>query len=158
MAMARADAARTAIRKAIFMLPVLALLPGCAAMLDAPRLAYRCPSDLSFEARLYQDMALVEGQRGHAVLERAAGAPDRLLYADATVRAEFGLGVGQRLARLDYTNIPEPVYCQRAAVPDAADAPVRAAPRPGPRNRPPFNPDAPVETNIHTGDGPPGPG
>ena len=127
-------------------------------MRDAPRLTYRCPRDLSFEVRLYQDMALLEGQRGHAVLERVPPVGDDapLRYADATVRASFGLGVDRRLARLDYTSIPEPVYCERTgASPPAA---VRAHPRPGPRPTPPFDPNAPIETNIRFGAGPIGPG
>lgn len=139
-------------------LAALLALTGCAALTDAPRLAYRCPAELSFEARLYEDMALLEGLRGHVVLERLPDAEDATLrYADPTVRAQFGLGVGGRLARLDYTGIPESVYCERAAA-DAADAPVRAHARPGPRPPAPFNPDAPVETNIRTGDGNVGPG
>ena len=127
-------------------------------MRDAPRLTYQCPRDLSFEVRLYQDMALLEGQRGHAVLERVPPVGDDapLRYADATVRASFGLGVDRRLARLDYTSIPEPVYCERTgASPPAA---VRAHPRPGPRPTPPFDPNAPVETNIRSGAGPIDPG
>ena len=55
---------------ALAALPGLAGLAGCAALQDAPRLSYACPNALSFEARLYQDMALLEGLRGHAVLER----------------------------------------------------------------------------------------
>ena len=43
-------------------------------MLDAPRLRYHWPYELQFEARLYQDMAIVEGLRGFVVLERQAGA------------------------------------------------------------------------------------
>jgi hypothetical protein len=134
------------------------LLTACAAGLDAPRLAYQCPRQLSFEARLYQDMALLEGLRGHVVLERVAVTGDEaaLQYADPTVRATFGLGLEQRLVRLDYTSIPEPVYCERAAD-SAQPAPVQATERPGPRPPPPFNPDAPVQTNIRTGDGPPEP-
>ncbi len=134
------------------------LLAGCAALTDAPRLAYRCPADLSFEARLYEDMAVLEGLRGHAVLERLPDAEDGALrYADVTVHAQFGLGVDGRLVRLDYTSIPEPVYCERAAA-DGAAVPVRAHARPGPRPPPPFDPDAPVQTNIRTGDGNNGPG
>ena len=137
----------------------LCLLTACASLVDAPRLAYRCPADLSFEARLYEDMALLEGLRGHAVLERVAGAGDGALrYADPTVRAEFGLGVDRRLVRLDYTRIPEPVYCERVAAPDATPDAVRAHGRLGPRPPPPFHPDAPVETNIRLGDGNNGPG
>jgi hypothetical protein len=136
------------------------VLAGCAAVQDAPRLGYRCPNELRFEARLYQDMALLEGLRGHAVLERLteAGSAGLLHYADATVRAQFGLGLDGRLARLDYTGIPEPVYCTRAAAPDEAARPVRAHARPGPRPAPPFDPDAPVQTNIRLGDGNNGPG
>ena len=137
------------------------MLAGCAAAFDAPRLAYQCPQQLSFEARLYQDMALLEGLRGHARLERVAvpGDETALQYADPTVQASFGLGTDRRLVRLAYTGIPEAVYCQRApAVDGAAPAPVQATERPGPRPPPPFDPDAPVETNIRTGDGNVGPG
>lgn len=140
----------------------LLALGGCAALQDAPRLSYRCPSELRFEARLYQDMALLEGLRGHAVLERLAGDADTAQprYADVTVHAQFGLGLNGRLARLDYTNIPEPVYCERVVAADLRDAPpVGAVARPGPRPPPPPpDPNAPVETNIRTGDGNNGPG
>lgn len=137
------------------------LLASCAAVQDAPRLTYLCPNELRFEARLYQDMALLEGLRGHAVLERVAGGDEQdaaLRYADVTVRAQFGLGVDGRLVRLDYTNIPEPVYCERATAAGDPAPPVRAHARPGPRPPPPFNPDAPVQTNIRLGDGDNGPG
>lgn len=248
-------------------------LAGCASVVDAPRLRYHCPYGLVFDARLYQDMALLEGLRGQVTLQRlddavasrdgrpdgmtqgdmpgtalspgmadaptalampdASGAPGATQlsgdsatprYADATVRASFGLGEDGRLVRLDYTGIPEPVYCQRvpdpyearnpvtlasaraaaqAAAPVQADkganpaaasvnetapgvgavlnaavrvdsaaqaaanahvfgptgltvAPppiVRAWPRPGPRTPPPFDPDAPVQTNIRSSNG-----
>jgi len=136
------------------------LLAGCAALRDAPRLVYHCPNGLGFEARLYQDMAVLEGERGHVVLQRLPHQHDReLLYADPTVVADFGLGVDGRLVRLNYTSVPAPVYCERVPAADGADAPpVRAAPRPGPRNPPPFDPDAPVQTNIRSGDGDIGPG
>ncbi|MBK8667642.1 MAG: hypothetical protein IPN21_17455 [Burkholderiales bacterium] len=135
------------------------LLGGCASLLDAPRLAYWCPSDLSFEVRLYEDMALLEGLRGHVVLERSPADPGGALrYADPTVRAEFGLGVEQRLVRLDYTGIPEPVYCERVVTPGATPPQVRPAARLGPRPPAPHDPDAPVQTNIRLGDGNNGPG
>ena len=135
----------------------LALLGGCAAWQDAPRLAFQCPRELRFEARLYQDMALLEGVRGHAVLERVAGDDGALHYADPTVQARFGLGLDGRLVRLDYTGIPEPVYCEHQP---GAEAPaVRATARPGPRPPPPRpDPNAPVQTNIRQGDGNNGPG
>lgn len=141
------------------------LVAGCATVQDAPRLTFLCPNALQFEVRLYQDMALLEGLRGHAVLERVPGAVDDtgeavLLYADPTVRARFGLGVDGRLARLDYTGIPEPVTCERTVTPRASEPPsVGAAARPGPRPPPPRpDPNAPVETNIYLGDGNNGPG
>jgi len=135
----------------------LALLGGCAAWQDAPRLAFQCPRELRFEARLYQDMALLEGLRGHAVLERVAGDDGALHYADPTVQARFGLGLDGRLVRLDYTGIPEPVYCEHQ--PGAGAPAVRAIARPGPRPPPPRpDPNAPVQTNIRQGDGNNGPG
>ena len=157
-AMSPARARRRA-RDGAALLAVLALA-GCAAVRDAPRLAYQCPNGLSFEARLYQDMAMLDGQRGHVVLERLPHQrEDELIYSDPTVIADFGLGVDRRLVRLSYTNIPEPVTCTRVAPADGQPhAPVRAAPRPGPRNPPPYDPNAPVETNIRTGDGDVGPG
>ena len=157
-AVARVHQAQSAI-----CLIVVGALTGCAALRDAPRLAYQCPQGLSFEARLYEDMALLDGQRGHAVLERqpaeGAQAAGELIYRDPTLTAEFGLGVDQRLVRLSYAGIPEAVTCTRVA-PAAGQpaAPVRAAPRPGPRNPPPYDPDAPVQTNIRFGDGNVGPG
>ena len=157
-ALAQAGQAQTTIKNIVLF---SALLTGCAALQDAPRLLYLCPNDLRFEARLYEDMAMLEGLRGHAVLERLADAGDAAQprYADPTVRAQFGLGLEGRLARLDYTTIPEPVYCERAPVAAGEAAPpVRAQARPGPRPPPPFDPDAPVETNIRTGDGNNGPG
>lgn len=159
MQQARAASFSIAIR-CLLALSLPAVLSACAALQDAPRLSYLCPKELRFEARLYQDMALLEGLRGHAVLERLTAGPDgaALRYADPTVRAQFGLGVDARLVRLDYTNIPEPVYCERAATADQTDAPVRAHARPGPRPAPPFDPNAPVQTNIRIGDGNNGPG
>ena len=157
-ALAQAGQAQAAIKNIVLF---SALLTGCAALQDAPRLLYLCPNDLRFEARLYEDMAMLEGLRGHAVLERLADAGDAAQprYADPTVRAQFGLGLEGRLARLDYTTIPEPVYCERAPVAAGEAAPpVRAQARPGPRPPPPFDPDAPVETNIRSGDGNNGPG
>ncbi len=135
-------------------------LSACAAVRDAPRLAYECPNGLRFEARLYEDMATLDGQRGHVVLGRLPHQREgELLYGDPTLVADFGLGLGQRLVRLTYTNIPEPITCTRVPAADGREeAPVRAAPRPGPRNPPPFDPNAPVQTNIRTGEGPVGPG
>ncbi|MDR0458142.1 MAG: hypothetical protein LBH10_03825 [Burkholderiaceae bacterium] len=141
------------------------LLTSCA-LPDAPPLDYQCPHDLRFTARLYRDMAMLDGMSGHAVLARqapqasdapagdAGGKSAPLRYADDSVRAQFGLGEQGRLARLDYTDIPEPVYCARIAPPGAPVTPPYAINRDGPRP-PPLspNPDAPVITNIRTGDG-----
>ncbi|MET4577070.1 hypothetical protein [Ottowia thiooxydans] len=134
-----------------------ASLTACASLRDASRLSYVCPNDLRFEARLYQDMAILEGWRGHAVLARIAGqeGPETSpAYADETVRANFGLGMDGRLARLDYTSIPEPMYCQRVLAP-GDNAPAKAAEREGPKAPPPPpDPNAPIQTNIIIGPGP----
>ena len=132
-----------------------AALPACTTWQDAPRLTYHCGTDLGFEARLYQDMAILEGARGHAVLVRLPHEEtEGPVYADETVRAWFGLGVNGRLARLDYTSIPEPVYCERA-ITAGEDQGVHAADRLGPRPPPPPpDPNAPIQTNIRTGEGP----
>ncbi len=134
---------------------LVVLVAGCAAMRDAPRLSYRCVNDLRFEARLYQDMAVLEGLRGHAILARSTGdAEGAISYTDETVHAQFGLGVDGRLVRLDYTSIPEPVYCERVMAP-GEDSSVRVAPREGPRPPPPPPaPNAPIQTNIRSGQGP----
>lgn len=134
---------------------IAAAVTGCAAMRDAPRLSYLCANDLRFEARLYQDMAILEGMRGHAVLARQTGEAEAgPSYKDETVHAHFGLGLDGRLARLDYTNIPEPVYCERIISP-GEDMTVQAASREGPRAPPPPpDPNAPVQTNIRSGQGP----
>ena len=138
------------------LLALAATLTGCATWSDAPRLSYTCGNDARFQARLYQDMAILEGTRGHAMLTRLADekAAEEPRYADETVQARFGLGVDGRLARLDYTNIPEPVYCERVLSPGEA-AEVRPAKREGPKPPPPPpDPNAPVLTNIRTGEGP----
>lgn len=136
-------------------LVLVGALTGCVSMRDAPRLTYRCANDLSFEARLYRDMAILEGGRGHAVLARTAGDSEESPgYQDETLHALFGLGVDARLARLEYTSIPEPVYCERILAKDE-QASVRAAPRGGPRPPPPPpDPNAPIQTNIRSGEGP----
>jgi len=142
------------------------LLSGCS-VLEALQVAapfdYQCPHNLRFTAHLYRDMATLDGMRGHVVLARVtsgaaadtdkAAAPS-LRYADDSVRAEFGLGEQGRLVRLDYTGIPEPVYCVRNAAPDAP--PLRAVNYDGPRPPPPRpDPNAPVKTNLRTTDGQP---
>jgi hypothetical protein len=139
------------------------LLAGCAALQDAPPLDYQCPHDLRFTARLYRDMAMLDGIRGHAVLARQTAdanggkstAAASLRYADDSVRAEFGLGEQGRLVRLDYANIPDSIYCARIAQSNAPLTPPHAVNRNGPRPPPPPpDPNAPVRTNIRTTDGP----
>ena len=142
--------------RSLFALSLVATLTACATWQDAPRLTYACAQDMDFQARLYNDMAILEGSRGHAVLSRvmSEGAGEASLYADETVQARFGLGVDGRLVRLDYTNIPEPVYCELALA-HGEEVKVRPAERAGPRTpAPPPDPNAPVQTNIRVGEGP----
>ena len=136
----------------------MALLAACVSLRDTSRLTYSCPNDLRFEARLYHDMAILEGLRGHAVLARIAGQEGletSPAYADETVRVHFGLGVDARLARLQYTSIPEPIYCERVLLPGEENTPAQAAEREGPKAPPPPpDPNAPIQTNILIGPGP----
>ena len=125
------------------------LCAGCAAVPDAPRLAYECPRNLRFEARLYQDLALLEGQRGFVRLARTDdGAGGTPRYRDDTVLAEFGLGPDGRTVELHYTGIPETVSC-RGQTPGAVNVAARPAPTP-PRPPPPPAPPEPVRTNVRT--------
>ena len=131
------------------------VLASCAGHAPPDPVHYACPYDLDFDARLYSDMAMLEGARGHVALRRDPSAPkDALRYGDPTVQATFGLGIDQRLARLDYASIPEPVYCQReGAGPDSAT--VRAAPVEGPKPRRVLGPEPPPASNIHFDRNPP---
>lgn len=147
MAQARVDTAKLALG-----LIALAGLIGCANLGSAPKLVFQCAHDLQFEAQLYEDMALIEGKRGHVVLPRVADETGALRYADTAMQAEFGLGLQKKLALLRYANIPGDVFCKQAA---EQTIPVQVHASPGPRPPPPRpDPHAPVQTNIRLGDGP----
>ncbi|MDR0478661.1 MAG: hypothetical protein LBH31_02410 [Burkholderiaceae bacterium] len=152
------------LRHGVAAVSICLLLPGCSvldALQVAPPLDYQCPYDLRFTAHLYRDMATLDGMRGHAVLKRVipsdsqAAAPP-LRYADNSVRAEFGLGEQGRLVRLDYTGIPDPIYCTHITLADVPVIPPHAVNYDGPRPLPPRpDPNAPTQTNLRTRDGQP---
>ena len=166
----RARAPRCA---AALALGALAALAGCALPPDAPVLGYSCTHGLAFQARLYADLALLEGGRGFDRLPRLPdGAGGVLRYGqDGRVLAEFGLGTERQLAQLRYAGIPDAIQCQRldsqplagllprasgaAAAADGRPAapPVQASEQPAPRPRPPPQPEAPIFTNIRTTEG-----
>lgn len=129
------------------------LTAGCAApQQEAPRLRYLCQHGQQFEARLYEDAALLDGQGGQQQLARAAEDGGALGYADGTLHAVFGLGAGGREALLRYAGIPEAVHCRLTD--GGADA-VRAVPRQQPKPAQPEGEEAPRElpTNLRTSGG-----
>ena len=93
---------------------VCVLLAGCAApQQEAPRLRYLCQHGQLFEARLYEDAALLQGQNAQQQLARVSDDGGALSYADATLHAIFGLGADGREAGLRYAGIPHEVHCRR---------------------------------------------
>ena len=128
------------------------LTAGCAApQQEAQRLRYLCQHGQQFEARLYEDAALLDGQGGQQQLARAAEDGGALGYADGTLHAVFGLGAGGREALLRYAGIPEAVHCRCESGADA----VRAVPRAKPKPAQSESADAPRElpTNLRTSGG-----
>ena len=129
------------------------LAAGCAAPpQDASRLRYLCQHGQQFEARLYEDAALLEGQNARQQLAREASDGGALGYSDGTLHAVFGLGADGREALLRYAGIPEAVHCRLT---DSAVDAVRAVPRPQPKQAQPESADAPRElpTNLRTSGG-----
>jgi hypothetical protein len=132
-------------------------------MRTVPALDYECDHDLSFTAYLYRDKAVLDGLSGHASLPRTTDAPKRadqdppgepLYYADANVSAQFGLGLQGRLARLDYTSIPEAIYCEQKKTPGQQPTAPQAVALDAPKPPPPKpDPNAPITTNLRTRDG-----
>ena len=129
------------------------LLAGCAApQQEAPRLRYLCQHGQQFEARLYEDAALLQGQNAQQQLARVEEDGGALSYSDGALHALFGLGGDGREARLRYAGIPHEVHCRRI---DGADA-VRATPRQQPKPaQPEGGEEAPRElpTNLRTSGG-----
>ena len=139
-----------------FAAPVAAALlaAGCAALpQEAPRLRYLCQHGQQFEARLYEDAALLDGQNAQQQLERVEQDGGALSYSDGTLHATFGLGGDGREASLRYAGIPHEVHCRRTD--EGADA-VRAVPRAKPKPaQPEGSGEAPRElpTNLRTSGG-----
>jgi hypothetical protein len=94
------------------------LLTGCASggFGNTPTgQRYRCEQGIEFSVKFVDDSALIDSNRGTNVLFRDAGGQteSQPVYSSAVVRAEFGLGSGEREARLSYPLLPLVVRCVR---------------------------------------------
>ena len=76
---------------------------------------YRCEQGIEFSVKFVDDSALIDSSRGYNVLFRDAGGQGegQMVYSNAVVRAEFGLGAGGREAVLRYPLLPLVVRCVR---------------------------------------------
>ena len=85
-------------------------LAGCAGRtVQATAPLYRCEHGLEFTVRFIDDTALLDGSRGHDLLQRDAGGQgeQQTVYSNERVRAEFGLGASGREAVLRYPQLPQ---------------------------------------------------
>lgn len=93
-----------------------ALVVGCAGPATGPALPqYVCEHGITFTAKLDDEAAVLNGARGREVLFRDAGGvtPTQAVYANARMRAEFGLGATGREAILRYPLLPLVARCVR---------------------------------------------
>ena len=148
----------------------LSVLGACATHDDGsggvPAYAYGCTHGLAFQARLYKDMVVLEGGRGHDQLPRKKdGAHGSYVFGNERLTAEFGLGLRRQLATLRYVDIPDTIQCERQRVAfgddpggELTDLPeLRVSRIEGPKPKPVLTPAerARVDSNIRFGDGPP---
>ena len=79
-----------------------------------PPLHYRCDDRTDFSVRFANDTAVLDrGVLGNDTLLRDAGGltPQQSVYSNARLRAEFGLGPGNREAVLHYLSPAKDVRC-----------------------------------------------
>ena len=77
---------------------------------------YRCDNGMAFDLRFGEDSAMLDmGAKGAETLGRDAGGvtPQQSVYSNAHLRAEFGLGDGNRQALLHYLSPVLDVRCTR---------------------------------------------
>jgi hypothetical protein len=94
----------------------ISLLAGCAVSPGPSAAAlYRCEQGIEFSARFANDTAVLQGSRGDELLYRDAGGQgdQHTVYSNPALRAEFGLGAGQRQAVLRYAQPPLQTRCVR---------------------------------------------
>lgn len=91
-------------------------LAGCAGSGGASALPlYRCEQGIEFTVKFIDDTAVLDSTRGGEVLYRDAGGQGtkQTVYSSPKLRAEFGLGAGEREAVLHYLLPPLEVRCVR---------------------------------------------
>ena len=94
----------------------MAALAGCAGMTSPgashKQLAYQCDQGLQFTVGFANDTAVLKGARGDDLLLRDAGGQGgQTVYSNPRLRAEFGKGVGEREAVLQYLLQPLVLRC-----------------------------------------------
>ena len=90
-------------------------LAACAGPGTGTAQHYRCEHGIEFTVRFVDDSAILQGTRANEVLFRDAGGqgPQQSVYANASMRAEFGLGASGREALLKYPPLPLTARCVR---------------------------------------------
>ena len=92
-------------------------LAGCAGInsgASSGTSAYRCDKGLQFNVKFVDDTAVLKGARGDDVLLRDAGGQGaQTVYSSPRLRAEFGMGEGERGAVLQYLQPSLTARCQR---------------------------------------------
>ena len=95
--------------------PALVPSPEVRGADDArPPSHYRCDDRTDFSVRFANDTAVLDrGALGNDTLLRDAGGltPQQSVYSNARLRAEFGLGAGNREAVLHYLSPAKDVRC-----------------------------------------------
>ncbi|WP_143763010.1 hypothetical protein [Ramlibacter tataouinensis] len=109
-------------RRAILACAAALLAAGCATPRpgeppsEPPGIRYRCEQGFDFSVLFLDDSAVLDaGPRGQDFLLRDAGGttPRHTVWSNPRMRAEFGLGAGEREALLHYPLQPLTVRCVR---------------------------------------------
>ena len=76
---------------------------------------YKCDHAITFSVRFEEDTAVLDGTRGHELLDRDAGGQGELqsVYSNPLLRAEFGLGTSGKEAILRDLVQPLVLHCER---------------------------------------------
>ncbi|MDB5892049.1 MAG: hypothetical protein JWP47_2880 [Polaromonas sp.] len=92
------------------------LITGCAGLGgNAAQMHYRCEQGVEFSVKFVDDTAILDGSRGHDLLQRDAGGqgPRQAFYSNPRMRAEFGLGSSGKEAIVRYPLLPLMLRCVR---------------------------------------------
>ena len=93
------------------LLPLVVALAGCAALEPGPAYAYSCTHGLSFQARLYADMAVLEAATGSDALATCADYLPEIVVVDARLPDMAAEDLIRRIATLDPGYKPQIILC-----------------------------------------------